>query len=769
MTISLAAVFIPLVFMSGLVGRIFREFSITIIVSIFASGIVSLTLTPLMCSRLLGQRGRGAKKTWMERVIGGIERRVLGVYGRSLWFFLRNRWVSALVWLVCLFGTVYMFYIVPKAFLPVGDSSFILGVFFGQEGSSPEQMHRYQDAEETCSACESCRGHDVHDERQLWLSSRESRVRAGDSEGPRAAAARSRQLAGQLMGAAGASIPGVVTFLQPNPVLQISTGATANLQGQFAYALSGFDSKEVYDTAGKFMQKMYEFPGFLFVNSDLFNHTPNLQVNILRDQAKLYGVSETRILNLLHEAYSQNYTYLIKKPNNQYQVILEVKDIDRSEPQDLKLLYIKSDDGQRMVPLNAVTTWQSTLGPQAVNHINQFTSVTLFFNLKPGYTIGQATDFVEKSAKEILPPDVRGRSAGRGADVPRDGHELDDPDGARRFRDVRDSGDSLRKLSAPDHGAVVAAGGAGRRVADAVALWRRGVALRVRRHVHADGHREEERNHDRGFRAAASGAGRKGRRGHSRSEHGALPADHDDDDGRTDGRAADRAGLRRGWRVAAAAGTGGGGRADRLAVHHAVRHAGDLSVPRGVPGKGAGPFDLLPPDTKSSAAASNVLGFVEQSRRFGALMTARSMNARSVTGAGTGRFGARLGILTLALASLPGCNVGPKYQRATVETPPAYKETEGWKVAQPQDETIRGKWWETFNDPQLNVLEDQVNISNQNIAAAAASFLSARAMVKQARAQYYPTVSANPTIVYSRQPIFGATINTSGIRGNRLR
>jgi NodT family efflux transporter outer membrane factor (OMF) lipoprotein len=143
-------------------------------------------------------------------------------------------------------------------------------------------------------------------------------------------------------------------------------------------------------------------------------------------------------------------------------------------------------------------------------------------------------------------------------------------------------------------------------------------------------------------------------------------------------------------------------------------------------------------------------------------MNARSMNARSVTGAGTGRFEARLGILILALALLPGCNVGPKYQRATVETPPAYKEMDGWKVAQPQDDTIRGKWWEAFNDPQLNALEDQVDISNQNIAAAAASFLSARAMVKQARAQYYPTVSANPTIAYSRQPIFGATINTSG-------
>src|SRR5207248_1915242 len=98
MTLSLAAVFLPLVFMSGLVGRIFREFAITIIVSIIASGIVSLTLTPLMCARLLGQRGHGTRKTWIERVIGGAEKRVLAVYGRSLWFFLRYRWISAIIW-----------------------------------------------------------------------------------------------------------------------------------------------------------------------------------------------------------------------------------------------------------------------------------------------------------------------------------------------------------------------------------------------------------------------------------------------------------------------------------------------------------------------------------------------------------------------------------------------------------------------------------------------------------------------------------------------
>jgi hydrophobic/amphiphilic exporter-1 (mainly G- bacteria), HAE1 family len=214
------------------------------------------------------------------------------------------------------------------------------------------------------------------------------------------------------MGGIAGTIPGVVAFLQPNPALEISTGATANAQGQFAFALSGIDPNEVYGTADKLMAKMHEYPGFLFVNSDLYNHTPNLQVDILRDQAKLYGVSETRILTLLHDAYSQNYSYLIKKATDQYQVILEVADDERSAPEDLSKLYIKSDDGQRMVPLNAVTSFHPVIGPQAVNHINQFTSVTMFFNLKPGYAIGPATQFVQQTAKQILPPGIQGSLQG---------------------------------------------------------------------------------------------------------------------------------------------------------------------------------------------------------------------------------------------------------------------------------------------------------------------------------------------------------------------
>ena len=144
MTISLAAVFLPLVVMPGLVGRIFREFAVTIVVAILASGLVSLTLTPLMCARLLSERGQGARQTWMERVMGGVERRILSVYGRSLGWFLRRRAVAAAIWVVCLLGTIGLFMVIPRAFLPVGDSSVIFGLFIAREGSSPDQMQQLQ-------------------------------------------------------------------------------------------------------------------------------------------------------------------------------------------------------------------------------------------------------------------------------------------------------------------------------------------------------------------------------------------------------------------------------------------------------------------------------------------------------------------------------------------------------------------------------------------------------------------------------------------------
>jgi len=410
MTISLAAVFIPLVFMTGLVGRIFREFAITIVIAILASGLVSLTLTPLMCARLLKERGKGSKKTWVERVIGGIERRVLAMYGGSLWWFLRHRWISPVIWVVCLAGTIWLFMLVPKAFLPPGDSSVIFGAFIAQEGSSPKQMHALQDrVDQTLQQ-------DPNVITDFTLTGATGFLAANQGITftfikPAAERKPIAEVTAEMMGKLN-SIPGVMTFLRPFPVLEISTGVTSQQQGQYAFTVSGASPNQVYDVGQKLMGKLMQYPGFLTVSSDFFNNTPNLNIDIRRDEAKTFGVSEARILTLLRNAYSQNYLYLIKKPEDQYQVILEIEDSARENAEDLSLLYIRSDDGQRLVPLNELVTSKSILGPQVVNHLNQFTSMTLFFNLKPGVALGDATNFIGKAATEIVPPGVRAELQG---------------------------------------------------------------------------------------------------------------------------------------------------------------------------------------------------------------------------------------------------------------------------------------------------------------------------------------------------------------------
>ncbi|HKV35236.1 MAG TPA: efflux RND transporter permease subunit, partial [Pyrinomonadaceae bacterium] len=289
MTISLAAVFIPLVFMTGLVGRIFREFAITIVIAILASGLVSLTLTPLMCARMLSGRGEGSKKTWMERVIGGIEHHILNLYGGSLWWFLRHRWISLVIWVVCLAGTIYLFTIIPKTFLPPGDSGVIFGAFIAKEGSSPKQMREYQNrVDEMLHADPNVVTDFTMTGATGFLASNQGITFTfiGAPEGRRPIDEVTAEMMGKLN-----TIPGLMTFLRPFPVLEISTGVTSQQQGQYAFTVSGADPNQVYDVGQKLMGKMMTYPGFLSVSSDYYSHTPNLNIDIRRDQAKTLGVS----------------------------------------------------------------------------------------------------------------------------------------------------------------------------------------------------------------------------------------------------------------------------------------------------------------------------------------------------------------------------------------------------------------------------------------------------------------------------------------------
>src|SRR5881275_3338394 len=300
MTLSLAAVFIPLVFLPGLLGRIFQEFSITIIVAILASGLVSLTLTPLMCARILGERRAGHKRAWMERHTGDFIKRVIAAYGRALDKFLDRAWLTIPILLVCILGLWFFFTHLPFTLLPPGDSGFARGVFIAQEGSSPEQMRAFQKLVNEKIEADPSVGQ--------FFTVAGSLSRSSSSQAiifcvfkPREQRDPIEQIILRLQKSMG-SIPGITAVLTPSPVLQISVGATSQTQGQYAYTISGIVPQDVYAVADQLLEKLRQFKGFASVRSDYYNSTPNLAVNIDRERAATYGVSTLAIQSLLKNA-----------------------------------------------------------------------------------------------------------------------------------------------------------------------------------------------------------------------------------------------------------------------------------------------------------------------------------------------------------------------------------------------------------------------------------------------------------------------------------
>src|SRR5213082_2888510 len=432
MTLSLAAVFIPLVFLPGLLGRIFQEFSITIIVAILSSGLVSLTLTPLMCARILGERRAGHKRARMEKWTGDFIQRVIGAYSRALDRFLNRAWLTIPILLACILGLWFFFTHLPFTLLPPGDSGFARGVFIAQEGSSPEQMRAFQKLVNEKIEADPSVGQ--------FFTVAGSLSRSSSSQAiifcvfkPREQRDPIEQCLLRIQKSIN-TIPGLTAVITPSPVLQINVGATNQTQGQYAYTISGIVPQDVYGAANQMLEKLRQFKGFASVRSDYYHDTPNLKIDINRDRAATYGVSTSAIQSLLRNAYSQNYVYLIKEPDDQYQVILEVKDKERAHPNDLDDLYVRSNTSgnfsasgagggtiatttgnmANLVPMRVVTSTKEVIGPQAVNHLNQFTSVTFNFNLSPNVAIGDATKFIEDAFAQIHPnyPTVQGTFQG---------------------------------------------------------------------------------------------------------------------------------------------------------------------------------------------------------------------------------------------------------------------------------------------------------------------------------------------------------------------
>lgn len=420
MTLSLAAAFIPLLFMEGLMGRIFREFSVTIVVAVIMSGIVSLTLTPLMTARMLKNHG-GENKTTLEKIAHRVEHWLLGKYGPSLSFFLKRSWISGILWFVCIFGTGLLFYVLPKTFIPIGDSGFISGVFITQTGTSGDQMKRYQTqlrevmeknpyVEKFVSVTGV--GQFLQDNYGIMFVLLKDRSERPPIEEVNA------MISGEIM-----QIPGLIPAIRPQPTLEISAGGTSTNLGAYAYTISGLDADAVMKESLSLYGKMWASGLFSSVNSSLYMDNPQLEMNFLRDKAALYGVTPTAFASALRDAYSLNYSYLIKTPSLQYQVVVEAAPEWRITPDNLNLLYFQnntdaasggnsaSDDN--MVPLRTVADFSRGIGPLAINHFNNFTSVTLYFDMAPDVPIGSATNLINTSTADFSTKGLSGEFQGQ--------------------------------------------------------------------------------------------------------------------------------------------------------------------------------------------------------------------------------------------------------------------------------------------------------------------------------------------------------------------
>ncbi|MEW5765760.1 MAG: efflux RND transporter permease subunit [Acidobacteriota bacterium] len=400
MTVSLAAVFIPVLFMGGILGHLFHEFAVTIGSAILISGFVSLTLTPMLSSRFLKHQREvhhGRIYEVSERTFTGM----LSLYEAGLkWSLAHRRAVMVFSGLVLL-ATVWLFRAVPKGFLPSEDTGQLFGQTEAAESISFASMSQHQQAV--------ARIVQANPNVDAFMSSAGSRGMGAANAGflfirlkPRGErSASADEVIAQLRPAL-AGLPGIRVFLQNPPPIRIGGRFTKSL---YQFTLFSSDTQELYARAQELEARLRALPGLMDVASDLQIKNPQVRVDIQRDRAASLGVSAEEIETILYNAYGSRQISTIYAPNNQYQVILELKPEYRLDPAALSLLYVKSSSG-RLVPLSAVAELRSGLGPLTVNHSGQIPSVTLSFNLRPGTALGEAVSEVQKAAGEVLPAHI---------------------------------------------------------------------------------------------------------------------------------------------------------------------------------------------------------------------------------------------------------------------------------------------------------------------------------------------------------------------------
>ncbi len=396
MTISLTAVFIPVLFMGGIIGRLFHEFAVTIGIAILVSGFVSLTLTPMLCSRFLRppseeRHGRFYKAT--ERVY----RRVLGVYQRSLGWVMDHRPTSLAFSAGILAATAVLFVIVPKGFIPTEDTGQIQGNTETIEGSSFDAMQAHQLAVADVLRRDPSVAHFMSSVGGGTMNQGRVSIRLK----PRGQRPPADQVIRELQPKLNL-IPGIRTYLQVPPAIRIGGRPTKT---QYQFTLQSADIDVLYDNAAKLETRLKQIPVLQDVTTDLQIKNPQVSVQIDRDRAAALGVTVQQIEQALYDAYGSRQVSTIYTPNNQYWVILELLPQYQRDPAALSLLNIRSQKGA-LVPLTAVATATPDVGPLSVNHSGQLPSVTLSFNLPPNVSLGDAVREVQRAAQQTLPSTI---------------------------------------------------------------------------------------------------------------------------------------------------------------------------------------------------------------------------------------------------------------------------------------------------------------------------------------------------------------------------
>jgi len=412
MTVSLVAVFIPVLFMGGILGRLFREFAITISVAILVSGIVSLTLTPMLASKLLKAKdirasalhedtGKPVRRRGWWGFTEGFYNRVLQFYEWSLRGVLRHPLFTITISLILAVFTFYLFGAVPKGFIPSGDTGLLFGNTEAAQGISLDDMIKHQNTvtevlkkDPNIQSYASTVGAGGRNSGSnsgtifIGLKPLNQRLSADDVI---------EELRPKL-----SHEPGLRVILQNPPSLNIGGGFG---RSTYQVTMQASSNAELIDNAPILEKKMRELPILQDVNSNLQVNTPQINVQIDRKQAAAHSVTIAQIQTALGDAFGSRQVSTIFMPTNEYQVILEAKPEFQSDPTALGRLYIHSTNG-RLVPLSAVASFSTSVGPAQVNHFGEMPATTISFNLKPGVSLSQATQQIQQVAKQSLPATI---------------------------------------------------------------------------------------------------------------------------------------------------------------------------------------------------------------------------------------------------------------------------------------------------------------------------------------------------------------------------